>query len=231
MGPRPGGRGEGSVRFREGPCVELQWGRAPEGAERTARGRPALRVGCFNGAAPRRARRARFPSRLCRTSVGFNGAAPRRARRVTRGMAATGNQVQLQWGRAPEGAERCRRRAIRWPMAGFNGAAPRRARRDLRGCRTRCTPRRFNGAAPRRARRDLHEWVAANPEGGLQWGRAPEGAERVRRSRRSPARLPASMGPRPGGRGENNDSDDVVFHLNASMGPRPGGRGESFLAI
>ncbi len=69
-------------RPSHGTHLALQWGRAPEGAERTglALGRAAQR--CFNGAAPRRARRD--------------------AGRVS----AHTPPPSLQWGRAPEGAER-----------------------------------------------------------------------------------------------------------------------------
>ncbi len=84
----------------------LQWGRAPEGAERPA-GKQGL--GVFDrlqwGRAPEGAERlfSRRPGARCRR---FNGAAPRRARRVDGLLARERRKQRLQWGRAPEGAER-----------------------------------------------------------------------------------------------------------------------------
>ncbi len=89
----------------------------------------------------------------------------------------------------------------------------------------------------------------------LQWGRAPEGAERLRGLWRELRKTCASMGPRPGGRGEagrvdsgpnrgrsfngaaprraRRDLRDAITdrNLSASMGPRPGGRGELRILI
>ena len=59
----------------------------------------------------------------------------------------------------------------------------------------------------------------------LQWGRAPEGAERVNPKAPPQIKL-ASMGPRPGGRGESDLPGELIAQVSASMGPRPGGRGE-----
>ena len=110
---------------------------------------------------------------------------------------------------------------------------------------------RFNGAATRRPRRVHDEQLrqrhhrmlqwGRDPEaaerptrlegqrlriGGLQWGRDPEAAESAERVGQVPRGQGASMGPRPGGRGEAANLDlDSQVHV-ASMGPRPGGRGE-----
>src|SRR5206468_592966 len=61
----------------------LQWGRARAGAEFRSTPPAAARPGCFNGAAPARARSS-ITKRFSRSSFGgFNGAAPARARSLS----------------------------------------------------------------------------------------------------------------------------------------------------
>ena len=226
MGPRPGGRGEPAPTGATAPRRRLQWGRAPEGAERRSvslatRAEAELQW----GRAPEGAESPReSPPRTCRDAsmgprpggrgevakrcedaprrpAGFNGAAPRRARRGLDVSQSWPGTVELQWGRAPEGAESPPPVApvttnveLQW------GRAPEGAERPAAATNS-STARRFNGAAPRRARRGRFTVSRVTPRsasmgprpggrgeecGGriagaatwLQWGRAPEGAER-----------------------------------------------------
>ncbi len=206
MGPRPGGRGEA----KRGPRAEfvawmLQWGRAPEGAERRSWKPESQRTARFNGAAPRRARRGPLQTRMASWSGSFNGAAPRRARRdgrtpaeqLAHDEASMGPRpggrgevllvprvlrvATLQWGRAPEGAERSWFKSTQGNQL-HASMGPRPGGRGEAETWQQKRNRRscFNGAAPRRARRE---------PGQLRKRFAPE---------------PASMGPRPGGRGEKH---------------------------
>ncbi len=131
MGPRPGGRGELSSPSLTWMLGELQWGRAPEGAER-ARSSPGAVYGHsgFNGAAPRRARRALDRNPDSSAWLGLQwGRAPEGAERQDM-FGAHARTRSLQWGRAPEGAERRSRNFVDERKGDcFNGAAPRRARR------------------------------------------------------------------------------------------------------
>ncbi len=131
----------------------------------------------------------------------FNGAAPRRARRESGTASPAFVTYLLQWGRAPEGAESLRRCVGGLRQGGFNGAAPRRARR-ARGPRGRSAPdRSFNGAAPRRARRAVPLRARRRIRQGFN-GAAPRRARRAAEHGARGTRVDASMGPRPGGRGE-----------------------------
>ncbi len=208
MGPRPGGRGE------EPP--------------RSARGAAAM---CFNGAAPRRARRESTAAQPRSRRDRFNGAAPRRARRA--GSAPGANRPRgasmgprpggrgesavsgvpssvdrLQWGRAPEGAERsartttcwCHHRASMGPRPGGRGELGLAAI-------TRNAPCASMGPRPG-GRGEDRARIGASGTTMLQWGRAPEGAERCRKGVGPYSSAIASMGPRPGGRGESSYRTD-----------------------
>ena len=59
----------------------------------------------------------------------------------------------------------------------------------------------------------------------LQWGRGQTAAER-HRAHVGRLPVPASMGPRPNGRGKINTDAADVLGGTASMGPRPNGRGK-----
>jgi hypothetical protein len=60
----------------------------------------------------------------------------------------------------------------------------------------------------------------------LQWGRAPEGAERRRMMGSSPCAAKLQWGRAPEGAERMRSLCYIVAFLSASMGPRPGGRGE-----
>ena len=129
MGPGHGGPGEIAEEQIAEKHLALQWGRATEGPESPlgtpiSKNRPR-----FNGAGPRRARRAVRRENDRSPQVCFNGAGPRRARRAERS-------------RDPQGFSKC-----------FNGAGPRRARRGSDPLSLRGRDTSFNGAGPRRARR------------------------------------------------------------------------------
>ena len=59
-----------------------------------------------------------------------------------------------------------------------------------------------------------------------QWGRGQTAAERQRRTQCYGKAEPASMGPRPDGRGKTVDGKNQHLPVTASMGPRPDGRGK-----
>ncbi len=178
MGPRPGGRGESRSRTNPNSATKLQWGRAPEGAESRASGGGRRREDRFNGAAPRRARRARDGQRYFRVHLASMG--PRPGGRGEFSTSFSGDSIaKLQWGRAPEGAERCAARSPQACATSFNGAAPRRARRGGRCAGSARTGAGFNGAAPRRARRARIS--GAHPNNQLCFnGAAPRRARRGR---------------------------------------------------
>ena len=228
MGPRPFGRGDGhddalSLLTR----AELQWGHAHSGVE-TAR--------CHPG-----------PRDLIRASMG--------PRPFGRGDAlVTGTSVdldRLQWGHAHSGVE-TGGVGVADDVALLASMGPRPfGRGDLTVPRaTRSPTTGFNGATPIRAWRrpvcdellGAHDW--------LQWGRAHSGVETRVAGTAGERRRPASMGPRPFGRGdvpvvaENLSSALLQWghahsgveteprlrccctHERASMGPRPFGRGD-----
>ncbi len=179
------------------PMSRLQWGRAPEGAERVFWRFESAPSGRFNGAAPRRARRGHRPRRRSLRARGFNGAAPRRARREQiQDESKLSNEASMgprPGGRGEQSERRwsAARRSLQW------GRAPEGA--ESAGWPT-VLPRspRFNGAAPRRARRVLHL---------LQ-----------RRLDRQ-----ASMGPRPGGRGEVRSAEPTGVRDELQWGRAPEG--------
>ncbi len=121
------------------------------------------------------------PRRNC-----FNGAAPVRARKSASTKAKTADSSKLQRGRACEGAE------IQRPPAGgggglfrFNGAAPVRARKSKRMMSSGRGSNGFNGAAPVRARKYERHRRFLTAKWALQRGRACEGAEMGRQTRKT----------------------------------------------
>ena len=203
MGPRPFGRG----RRRQGRAVRrrcrLQWGRDLSVAEGTSRATAAAITVCFNGAAT-------FRSRKVRAKHG--GALP---------------PCRLQWGRDLSVAEG------RWPAYATPSQLP-----------------RFNGAATFRSRKGPGTTPSSTLVPLLQWGRDLSVAEgsagkrpssgrrcgfngaatfRSRKVRPTPRAAtsvePASMGPRPFGRGRLAARSSDATTRRASMGPRPFGRG------
>ena len=122
---------------------------------------------------------------------------------VISNMHEEGALPMLQWSRGPKAAE---------TMAGKDLKKAERVLQWSRGPKAAETPVRpewcagacdgFNGAAARRPRR-------------------PGGPARTLRGDR-----PASMEPRPEGRGDAAIEPDVGFRLDASMEPRPEGRGD-----
>ena len=195
---------------------------------------------------------------VTRTLSSFNGAGPRRARRA--GFATTTQKLQddvLQWGRATEGPERrrprtnqvggmaasmgpghggpgevglpCRRGAASLASMGpghggpgeeLLGAHPGKERQRLQWGRATEGPESptaaasswaaalcFNGAGPRRARRggiNAHILTGIDM---LQWGRATEGPESPPHQLLDAPQALASMGPGHGGPGEQDASD------------------------
>jgi len=180
MGPRPRGRGmliESPLSIRS---ASLQWGRAHAGAEWPAEGEAEPVGVAFNGAAPTRARNGEESGEDQGACGAFNGAAPTRARNVPCPITHKNNESILQWGRAHAGAEWClspspwKRQVFKLQWGRAHAGAE-------------CT-------APFHGIRSRHL---------LQWGRAHAGAEcQVTRSRNVTG-FPASMGPRPRGRGMN----------------------------
>src|SRR5579875_3651195 len=112
--------------------------------------------------------------------------------------------VALQWGRDRSVAEiTARVGRLRTYWIGFNGAATDRSRKLPPSARAGSGSQSFNGAATDRSRKcNGHRAVP-------------------HRSR------PASMGPRPIGRGNTHDRHPSLSPWNASMGPRPIGRGNA----
>ncbi len=166
-------------------------------------------------------------SRGCACEVrGFNGAAPRRARRGGMAQPAFGHRVASMGPRPGGRGEKKIWVGKIHNFIRFNGAAPRRARRGVFLYDSAHTKASFNGAAPRRARRVLVRKNCGIPKRGFN-GAAPRRARRVRSLRERLRGGDASMGPRPGGRGEGPLRRIFISTVAASMGPRPGGRGES----
>ena len=202
MGPRPNGRGRKPVTSKHRPAVLLQWGRVQTDAEgRGHSASPGFRRRSFNGAASKRTRKAPDarhgdqPARLLqwgRVQTDAEG-----------GLGCVDGEqgVELQWGRVQTDAEGIclgiwdahRRAASMGPRPngrgryvpdrrdaqlqnGFNGAASKRTRKEAARALLNLNVLRFNGAASKRTRKGLARFP------GLR-------------------RPPASMGPRPNGRG------------------------------
>ena len=227
MGPRPFGRGR---TWPEWCARRLR--RRFNGAA-TFRSRKVhpwpFRQSCatsFNGAATFRSRKVEPADESRRIVLGFNGAATFRSRKAFSARAAL-NATSASMGPRPFG----RGRPV-WPAGTI---------RSLPG---------FNGAATFRSRKGQHSPSINRTEAPLlQWGRdlsVAEGAQAEHGVRRP---VPASMGPRPFGRGRagvarvSNEEWKLQWGRDlsvaegapwvpgysmwgcASMGPRPFGRG------
>ena len=179
MGPRPNGRG----KFFPGASFFST-------------------ASSFNGAAAKRPRKVEIFGLAARLEASFNGAAakrprkgcmrpadpPRRQLQWGRGQTAaespaalygTMHYALLQWGRGQTAAERSNPDSLPVPHPNsFNGAAAKRPRKARCAGRPARQTRGFNGAAAKRPRKDN------------------DGAE-------GDNLLPASMGPRPNGRGKS----------------------------
>ena len=95
---------------------------------------------------------------------------------------------------------------------------------SIKGPRTGAS---FNGAAAGWPRNVWTPAPKARPSARLQWGRGRMAAERCK-LRSCRAQRPASMGPRPDGRGTVVVREPVRGAEDASMGPRPDGRGTEY---
>ena len=156
----------------------------------------------------------------------------------------------LQWGRDLSAAEGRRRRRRRrrvasasmgprpfgrgrlaptggraWKCVCFNGAATFRPRKAIVEFYPMSLFASFNGAATFRPRKVGITKTIEQMTKGLQWGRDLSAAEGSPRPTEPPAPAPASMGPRPFGRGRPVHCPDWHWDRHASMGPRPFGRG------
>ena len=160
--------------------------------------------------------------------ISFNGAATFRPRRVSYHELESARPDMLQWGRDLSAAESA---ALAVSMDGatkrFNGAATFRPRRafdfQVGDVLTWLLQwgRDLSAAESLRSSRCLMRPIR------LQWGRDLSAAERPGRPGLAERNRPASMGPRPFGRGEGRGCVGSIIKGMASMGPRPFGRGES----
>ena len=227
MGPGHGGPGEGQLLRTVTTCAaELQWGRATEGPERHLETGAGVRSRRFNGAGPRRARRAsRAPRGILRppASMGPGHGGPGEARRSAM---ATTTWSWLQWGRATEGPERSPSSTGR--IRYFASMGPGHG-----------GPGEYRALTPRRPSTSLLQWGRATegPESmsvhsssshspSLQWGRATEGPERPSEGTEEVPDLPRfnGAGPRRARRAIYCVSRGLI--IRASMGPGHGGPGE-----
>ena len=255
MGPRPFGRGRSanarSVRHATGSFngaatfrprkdahgqtgtaryLQLQWGRdlsaaeggqvpiqymgrhmlASMGPRPFGRGRTLdqlydwLKHDSFNGAATFRPRKAAGGAVRAPCRSGFNGAATFRPRKVGTRNDYPLVRLKLQWGRDLSAAEGRKRSVMSMIALRFNGAATFRPRKDPRG------------------------QPANRGQFVLQWGRDLSAAEGAAASTSPLRTLPASMGPRPFGRGRFGARDQdsrppVSFNGAATFRPRKAG--------
>ena len=251
MGPRPFGRGRLAISPNcQRPCRSLQWGRDLSVAE----GGKALRCKDKQAQAsmgPRPFGRGRAPraSELSKSCTLLQWG---RDLSVAEGIDDERNAVvaaMLQWGRDLSVAEGSSlifdvhvqeaasmgprpfgrgRPAARLPPQLFVAASmgPRPFGRGRitaarhSGNHVGC----FNGAATFRSRK-ARQPMRRKRGRALQWGRDLSVAEGAKDLEAFCARLPASMGPRPFGRGRPARIPLARPHPPASMGPRPFGRG------
>ena len=115
--------------------------------------------------------------------------------------AARAGEDGRQWGRGQTAAERRRAAVLAGAGVGRQWGRGQTAAERFGRCASTPPPSGVNGAAAKRPRKGL--------------------CARARR----PAR-PASMGPRPNGRGKAAPAAHPTPYLKASMGPRPNGRGK-----
>ncbi len=163
------------------------------------------------------------------------------------------NNSMLQCGHDPKAVENLWRRGCRprrrprfnaattrrpWRTRGnahatgrLDDGASMRPRPEGRGERRRRKGRqvfiaRFNAATTRRPWRTPKARILSNRERQLQCGHDPKAVENPRRGRPRRGRPPASMRPRPEGRGEHTPPQNDSARNGPSMRPRPEGRGE-----
>ena len=182
----------------------------------------------FNGARSRRTRRGATAATGRCGGIRFNGARSRRTRRGNQALLAGANVVLLQWGPVPEDQERA--------LYGEHFAA----QAELQW-----------GPVPEDQERVRDGFPPGQVEVQLQWGPVPEDQERRQSPPQARPTAPASMGPGPGGPGEDgkrrtSEAGTARFngarsrrtrtpgrvaqagHHRASMGPGPGGPGEGY---
>ena len=104
-------------------------------------------------------------------------------------------------GPRPFGRGRAANPTSNFPVQSFNGAATFRSRKVPPDVAPRPHPRGFNGAATFRSRKGRDRRRAALAWAPLQWGRDLSVAEGCRQTLGGDRQRPASMGPRPFGRG------------------------------
>ena len=201
MGPRPFGRGRPASGRRRG-----------------------LRLPGFNGAATFRPRKAEH--RLVRAERRRASMGPRpfgRGRKYPDNTWA--GTCQLQWGRDLSAAEgQAQQPFSPGHLVASMGPRPFGRGRTAGNAVSQRAARSFNGAAtfrPRKGGGGGNHSSAAKP---LQWGRDLSAAEGLCAAAFECGR-PASMGPRPFGRGRRRAHLGDGGGSAASMGPRPFGRG------
>ena len=131
-GPRPRGRGMTTPQPRRVLPLPASTGPRPRGrGMRPAMSRGRHWTGCFNGAAPARARNEQTSFTNRSRSPGFNGAAPARARNGHGRGRREECQARLQRGRARAGAECCPVEAVQ-PRRMVASTGPRPRGRGMR---------------------------------------------------------------------------------------------------
>ena len=183
--------------------------------------------------------------------AGVNGAAAGWPRKAFQGPHGGAVMAERQWGRgrmAAEGVDksRCISLACRcvngaaagWPRKGAMPGSPpppnsasMGPRPDGRG---RAGPQLAGAEPPRRqwgrgrmAAEGLRPAEFSPLRRRRQWGRGRMAAEGSAIPMICLSNIPASMGPRPDGRGRTLCALGAHSHFSASMGPRPDGRGRS----
>ena len=147
--------------------------------------------------------RRRRSARACRADPASMGPRPCGRGRL-RALRAKLRLLMLQWGHGLAAVEGASTRATSSTSgAGFNGA-------------TALRPWKVGGAS-----------VVKATVGSLQWGHGLAAVEGGHAGPWQAPQLPASMGPRPCGRGREHGVPCLVGDFDASMGPRPCGRGRS----
>ena len=225
MGPRPSGRGTSTLDDGEFSTSMRQWGRGRVAAERAGMDLHRSQSRRVNGAAaewPRNARRTGSRSLRASASMG-----PRPSGRGTLDRTAGGAVLPMrQWGRGRVAAERGVRGYGRPAYMASMGPRPSGRGTRLVGAMFPFIVFRVNGAAaewPRNVLCLLYDVVGDR----RQWGRGRVAAERVR------ARRAGGEGGRVNGaaaewpRNVSRPLSLSLYGLPASMGPRPSGRGTS----
>ena len=141
---------------------------------------------------------------------------------------------KLQWGRDLSAAEGAPYSAEAAALCSFNEAATFRPRKVLAASQKPDSPCGFNGAATFRPRKGTLAAGARAPKIQLQWGRDLSAAEGCLATRPSECSCPASMGPRPFGRGRSQGSriawNSSCFNGAATFRPRKAARSNQSLS-